>query len=132
MILVDTNILIDLFQNDPAWAPKSIDALAQAASRTSLAINEIIYAELAAGFHDRAALDRELSSLPIGWAALNKDALALAGRTFHRYRRDGGAKNNVLADFFIGAQARVEGFAILTRDMTRYRAYFPEVTLLTP
>jgi predicted nucleic acid-binding protein len=54
----------------------------------------------------------------------------LAGRTFRRYRKDGGAKNNVLADFFIGAQASVEGWAILTRDLPRYAKYFPDVALL--
>ncbi|MGO8740326.1 type II toxin-antitoxin system VapC family toxin [Rhodoblastus sp.] len=132
MILVDTNVLIDIFQNDPIWAGKSIDALANAAARGPLGINEIIYAELAAGFDDRATLDRELALLPIGWAALTKDALALAGRTFRRYRREGGAKNNVLADFFIGAQASVEGFVILTRDVRRYSNYFPEVALVRP
>ena len=132
MILVDTNILIDLFQNDPVWAQKSIAALAEAAAREKLAINEIIYAELAAGFDDRETLDRELAPLPVEWAALGKEALALAGRTFHRYRREGGAKNNVLADFFIGAQASVEGFSILTRDAARYRTYFPDVRLFAP
>jgi predicted nucleic acid-binding protein len=132
MILVDTNILIDIFQNDPTWAPKSISAMAEAAAREMLAINEIIYAELAAGFDDRETLDRELASLPLQWAALGKDALALAGRTFRLYRREGGAKNNVLADFFIGAQASVEGFSILTRDAARYRTYFPGVRLFAP
>lgn len=130
MILVDTNVLIDIFQNDPVWARKSIDALTRALTRGPLAINEIVYAELAAGFSDRTALDRELAPLPLGWAALGKDALALAGRTFRRYRREGGAKNNVLADFFIGAQASSEGFAILTRDAGRYRTYFPEVEVV--
>ena len=132
MILVDTNILIDLFQNDPVWAQKSIAALAEAAAREKLAINEIIYAELAAGVDDRETLDRELAPLPVEWAALGKEALALAGRTFRRYRREGGAKNNVLADFFIGAQASVEGFSILTRDAARYRTYFPDVRLFAP
>ena|SRR5208283_3796312 len=130
MILVDTNILIDIFQNDPTWAKKSIAATAEAAARDSLAINEIIYAELAAGFDDQASLDEALAPLPLQWAPLNKEALALAGRTFRRYRREGGVKNNVLADFFIGAQASVEGFTILSRDDGRYRTYFPEVQLL--
>jgi hypothetical protein len=131
MIIVDTNVLIDILQNDPLWAPKSILALTEAIARGPLAINEIIYAELAAGFDDRATLDRELAPLPLGWAILGKDALALAGRAFRRYRRDGGAKSNVLADFFIGAQASVEGYGVLTRDTARYRTYFPEVQLLT-
>jgi hypothetical protein len=132
MILVDTNVLIDIFQNDPVWAGKSIDAFATAAAREKLAINAIIYAELAAGFDDRETLDRELASLPVEWEEIGKEALALSGRTFRRYRREGGSKNNVLADFFIGAQASVEGFSILTRDVARYRTYFSDVRLLVP
>jgi predicted nucleic acid-binding protein len=130
MILVDTNVLIDVFQNDPVWAGKSADAMTRALARGPLAINEIIYAELAAGFADRAALDRELAPLPLGWAQLDKDALALAGRTFRVYRREGGVRTNVLADFFIGAQASVLGIPLLTRDAARYRTYFPDVELV--
>ena len=132
MILVDTNVLIDIFQNDPVWAEKSINAFAATAAREELAINEIIYAELAAGFNDRASLDEALAPLNLQWAALNKDALALAGRVFRRYRRKGGLKNSVLADFFIGAQASVERLAILTRDVARYRIYFRDVELISP
>lgn len=132
MILVDTNILIDIFQNDAVWAEKSMEAMAHAAARDRLAINEIVYAELAAGFLDRSALDEALSAMPLGWAPINKEALALAGRTFRRYRREGGVKTNVLADFFIGAQASVEALALLTRDAARYRHYFPDVRLLKP
>ena len=56
-----------------------------------------------------------------------RPALFLAGKAFVRYRKQGGAKTNVLSDFFIGAQAAVMGCAILTRDTRRYRSYFPTV-----
>jgi len=62
----------------------------------------------------------------------NTDRLFLAGRAFIQYRRQGGAKGNVLADFFIGAHAAVMSCGILTRDSRRYRTYFPSVPLLTP
>ena len=48
------------------------------------------------------------------------------------FRRSGGQRNNVLADFFIGAHAAVEGWPILTRDPRKYRRYFPSVELVTP
>jgi len=38
----------------------------------------------------------------------------------------------VLPDFFIGAQAAVNGWPLLTRDATRCRGYFPTVELITP
>jgi hypothetical protein len=49
-----------------------------------------------------------------------------------RYRRAGGGKSNVLSDFFIGAHAAVERCPLLTRDVQRYRAYFPTVLLIAP
>ena len=61
-----------------------------------------------------------------------KTALFLAGEIFRRYRRAGGVRTGVLADFFIGAHAQVIGSPILTRDVRRYRTYFPEVELITP
>jgi predicted nucleic acid-binding protein len=58
--------------------------------------------------------------------------LFLAGKAFVQYRRSGGAKSNVLGDFFIGAHAAVAGLPVLTRDARRYRTYFPTVKLITP
>jgi predicted nucleic acid-binding protein len=58
--------------------------------------------------------------------------LFLAGKAFVQYRRRGGAKTNVLGDFFIGAHAAVSGLPLLTRDTGRYRTYFPSVKLLAP
>ena len=59
-------------------------------------------------------------------------ALFLAGKAFVRYRKQRGAKANVLSDFFIGEQAAVMDCAILTRDTRRYRSYFPTVALIVP
>jgi predicted nucleic acid-binding protein len=38
----------------------------------------------------------------------------------------------VLPDFFIGAQAAVRGWPLLTRDARRFRTYFPTLDVLTP
>jgi predicted nucleic acid-binding protein len=56
--------------------------------------------------------------------------LFLAGKAFVRYRRRGGTKTNVLADFFIGAHAAVAGLPVLTRDVRRIAGYFPTVALI--
>lgn len=130
MTLVDSNILIDILGGDPVWSERSVGWLAECAKRGPIAINDIVYAELAAGFVSQAQLDDEIAAMRLKIAPMSKAALFLAGQTFRRYREGGGTRPNVLADFFIGAQASAEGWPILTRDKRRYRAYFPDVVLM--
>ena len=129
MTLVDSNILIDILGGDPRWAPSSVAALADRAQRGPIAINDVIYAELSAGFQRQERLDQEIETIGLKIERLSKAALFLAGQTFRRCRAAGGTRNNVLADFFIGAQASVERWPILTRDDRRYKTYFPDVRL---
>jgi hypothetical protein len=71
--------------------------------------------------------DASLSIQPIP-----REALFLAGKAFLTYRRRQGTKQGALPDFYIGAHAAVGGFALLTRDVNRYRSYFPTVKLIAP
>ena len=130
MTLVDTNILIDIFGGDPVWADPSLRALADCGGRGPIAINDVVYAELAAGFPGQAELDEAIGQSGLRLAPMTKAALYLAGQTFRRYRVGGGLRPNVLADLFIGAQASAEGWPLLTRDASRYRRFFPDVALL--
>ena len=104
--------------------------MSECAKRGPIAINDIVYAELAAGFASQAQLDEEIAAMRLKIAPMSKAALFLAGRAFRRYRVGGGTRPNVLADFFIGAQASVEGWPILTSDTRRYRTYFADVALV--
>lgn len=130
--LVDSNVLIDVATSDPQWFDWSGSALARCADAGRLAINPIIYAEIAAGYDRIEDLDHVLPEevfhrLPLPW-----EAGFLAGRCFVEYRRRGGARPAPLPDFYIGAHAAVEAFTLLTRDATRYRTYFPRVALVAP
>ena len=130
MTLIDSNILIDIFAGDARWSGPSIAALALRARLGLIAINDVIYAELSAGFSGREALDLEVDAIGLSIERLSRDALFLAGQTFRTTRARGGTRANVLADFFIGAQASAEGWPILTRDAARYRTYFAEVVVV--
>ncbi|MBC3347420.1 MULTISPECIES: type II toxin-antitoxin system VapC family toxin [Pseudomonas] len=132
MILVDTNVLIDVLENDPVWADWSIQQLRAQSQAHDLVINPIIYAELSQTFSTFEALDEVVAELGLLMQEVPRPALFLAGKAFVRYRKVGGGKNNVLADFFIGAHAAVNGLPLLTRDAKRYRSYFPSVALLVP
>ena len=132
MLLVDTNILIDVLEDDPEWADWSIAQLRAQSKVHPLTINPIIYAELSLTFSKVEALDKAIANLSLTVLELPRAALFLAGKAFVQYRRQGGKANNVLADFFIGAHAAVLGCSLLTRDVQRYQSYFPSVKLITP
>ena len=131
-MLVDTNVLLDVLENDPDWVEWSLHQLRAQSQIHSLAINPVIYAELSLAFSRFEALDAVLDSMGLAVIEIPRPALFLAGKAFAQYRRRGGTKSNVLSDFFIGAHAAVAGWPILTRDTTRYRSYFPSVQLIAP
>jgi predicted nucleic acid-binding protein len=132
LTFVDTNILIDIATGNPAWADWSDQALASARARGPLLINAIVYAEFAIGFEAQSDCDAEIETFDLTLAEIPKSAAFRAAQAFRLYRRAGGARSAALPDFFIGAHASVAGAPLLTRDARRYRAYFPELTLLAP
>lgn len=131
-MLVDTNVLVDVLENDPDWVDWSVGQLRAQSQIHRLVINPVIYAELSLTFSTPQALDDALAGLQIPLADIPRPALFLAGKAFVRYRRQGGSKANVLPDFFIGAHAAVAGLPLLTRDVRRYASYFPTVQLIAP
>ncbi|GMU73354.1 MAG: hypothetical protein AMXMBFR42_28090 [Burkholderiales bacterium] len=132
MVLVDTNVLLDVLENDPAWAEWSLRQLRFQSKAHDLAINPVIYAELSLAFDSVPALDSAIEEMGLAVHELPRPALFLAGRAFLRYRREGGNKSNALPDFFIGAHAAVQDWNLLTRDARRYRNCFPTVALIAP
>jgi len=132
MVLVDTNVVVDVWQDDAEWSGWSVAQLRAQSQVHELAINPIIYAELSLNYESIETLDARVAALELALLDLPRAALFLAAKAFRHYRRSGGSKTGALPDFFIGAHAAVLGCAILTRDATRYRSYFPTVKLLTP
>lgn len=132
MILVDSNIWIDIMAGASDWRDWSVQQLKAARAHGGLAINPVIYAELSSTFDSKAGLDAALAPLKLRNTPISDDAAFLAGQAFWQYRQRKGSKSGVLPDFFIGAHAQAEGWALLTRDTARYRTYFPGVKLICP
>jgi len=134
VILVDTNVLLDVVQDDPVWADWSQRQLDAASLKGSICINPVIYAELSIAFARIEELEAVVADGGIELEEIPREALFLAGKVFLRYRQRSRAavKRSVLPDFFIGAHAAVCGVPILTRDVGRYRYYFPTVELISP
>ena len=130
-VLVDSNVLLDLFTDDPVWAAWSTDRLGEAFDAGPVVINPIVYAEVSVAF---ARIETLEDALPgqLGREQLPWAAAFLAGKCFVDYRRRGGARRSPLPDFYIGAHAAVSGRALLTRDPKRYRTLLPTLALISP
>jgi predicted nucleic acid-binding protein len=129
--LVDSNVLLDIFTDDPNWADWSEKQIADALDRGVALINPIVYAEVSVGFERIEELERALPAAidrePLPW-----EAAFLAGKCFVSYRRGSDQRRSPLPDFYIGAHAAVTGRALLTRDPRRYQTYFPGLALIAP
>ena len=130
--LVDSCVLIDVLADDPHWANWSLDQLEALGSQGPLVINPIILAEISPRFERASDLDAALSLLPLKREALLWDAAFLAGQAFKIYRLSKGVKHSPMPDFYIGAQALVGGYRLLTRDAARYTSYFPKLQVIAP
>jgi predicted nucleic acid-binding protein len=132
MILLDANVILDIWDPDPVWYAWSSEQLRRLSFLHEMAINPIVYSEISVSFATSKALDEKLERLGVIVISIPRNAAFLAGKAYVLYRRQGGTKGNVLADFFIGAHAAVLGCPLLTRDTRRYAAYFPNVHLIAP
>jgi len=131
-VMLDSNVLLDVLTEDPAWFGWSSRTLEECAQNHILVINPIIYAEVSIGFDRMEDLDAALPENLIERRPIPLEAAFLAGKCFLKYRRRGGRKRSTLPDFFIGAHAAVEKMTLVTRDASRYRTYFPRLRLISP
>jgi hypothetical protein len=130
--LVDTNVLLDIAKEDAVWAAWSDRQIVAAGDHGSLVVNQVIYAELAAGFASFEALDGTLTPDRYRREDVPWDAAFMAGVAYLDYRRRGGRRTSPLPDFFIGAHAAVRGYRLLTRDRGYYSTYFPTLDVVSP
>lgn len=131
-VLVDSNIVLDVFLNDPKWADWSESKLDEYDQLGILYINSIIYSEISIGFKRIEDLESAIAKAGLQMLEIPKEALFLAGKAYLKYKKRKGIKRTPLPDFFIGAQAAIQNLDLITRDVSRYQSYFPTVTLITP
>lgn len=132
MTFIDTNVLLDVVTDDDKWADWSIAQLEAASLNGPLLINDLVYAELSVRYDRVEDLEVFLEEAGLEMTPIPRAALFLAGKVSTQYRRAGGSRTGVLPDFFIGAHAAISQLPLLTRDIGRYRTYFPSLSLITP
>jgi predicted nucleic acid-binding protein len=131
-LLVDSNVILDIFLDDPKWADWSESVLSEYSVYTTLYINSIIYTEISVAFKKIEDLESALNKGGFHMLEIPKEALFLAGKVYLKYRKGKGIRKSPLPDFYIGAQAAVLGIDLITRDVARYRTYFPTVRVICP
>ena len=95
-VLVDSNVILDVFLNDLKWADWSEGKLEEYSDHTSLYINSIIYSEISIGFNFIEDLESAISKAGFQLLEIPKEALFLAGKAFIKYKRREGIKKTTL------------------------------------
>jgi predicted nucleic acid-binding protein len=132
MILVDSNVILDILTEDKNWYAWSSQKLAEFSESHELIINDIIYTEISIGFKKIEDLEDALAGGYFKIQPMPKEALFLAGKAFMKYKSQKDIRTSTLPDFFIGAHASIEHIPLLTRDDSRYKTYFPALNLICP
>jgi predicted nucleic acid-binding protein len=136
VILIDSNVVIDLLQASGEWQEWSENAVVDASANSEIAISPVVVAEVAPRLGSLGAFIERIDQIGASIIELSNEAAFNAGVAFNNYRarrRDGqDGVRSIIADFLIGGQAETLGATILTRDPRFYRAYFPSVPLITP
>jgi predicted nucleic acid-binding protein len=131
-VFVDSCVLLDLFTNDKQWADWSEHTLEKYSQTNTLYINSIVYTEVSIGFKKVEEVEKVIKELAIRVIEIPREALFLTGKVYLKYRKNKGTKISPLPDFFIGAHASVSKFGLITRDLSKYKTYFPQVNLIHP
>lgn len=128
---VDSSVLLDVFTADREWLDWSRSRLSAALAEGPLVIDAVVLAEVAPRFSRIEDLELALPERLLV-EEVPRAAAFLAGHAHASYRRAGGAREQILADFLIASHAAVSGRALLTRDPRRVSTYLPGVELISP
>ena len=129
---IDTNILLDILLPNPSFCDASVQALENSAVAGSLVICDLVYAELCVHFAAQGDCDEFLAANEIRVESLTRATHFAASRVWRQYRRQGGSRMRILADFLVGAHAQQQANRLLSRDRGFYRTLFPSLNLIDP
>jgi predicted nucleic acid-binding protein len=129
---VDTSVLLDVYHADAKYGPRSAEAMQKCLAEGSVIACDIVWAETGASFATTADAEAALSTLRVDFSPLDPPISLAAGEAWRAYRKAGGTRQRVIADFLIAAHAQASADRLLTRDRGFYRKYFKELHVLDP
>jgi len=130
---IDSNILVDILEPDPAYGPISRDALKRCFIDGSVIACEVVWAEIATAYGNASEkVVNELKRIGIEYSAMSLESALKAAICWRIYRQQGGSRSRIAADFLVGGHALVQCDRLLTRDSGFYRDYFDSLNVLSP
>lgn len=127
---VDSSSLLDVLTDDPIHRAPSLNSLRAARQVGPLIVCPIVWAEVRGFFDDAERMHRAFHDAEIRFDPFDRECAELAGTLWREYRRRGGSRTRLIADFLIGAHAQVRGGRLLTRDRGFFRRYFTSLQLI--
>lgn len=129
---VDSAVLLDVLLDDPRHRDRSLRALKSERQRGGLLVCPIVWTEVAAVVQQPEQLAQLLRQAGVSYDPFDRRCSELAAESWRRYRRMGGRRAHVVADFMVGAHALARGGRLLSRDRGFYRRYFEELQVIEP
>lgn len=129
---VDSNVLFDVFTGDDRHGPASKDALSRCLIEGRVVVGDVVWAEVSGAFGDDAEAARNLDRIGVRFEPMTVGGACLAGRAWRSYRRAGGPRTRLIADFLIGGHATATADRLLSRDRGFYRRYFTDLEVIDP
>ena len=130
---IDTNILVDILEPDPAYGPASKEALKRCLHEGSVIACEAVWAEVVTAYsHKKEEVVDVLRRIGIEYSAMTLEAALKAANCWAAYRKKSKARGRIVADFLIGGHALVLCDRLLTRDRGFYRGYFKSLKVESP
>lgn len=129
---LDASVILDVLTADSTFAEDSEAALRRASAEGQLVVCECTVSEIYPAFSAPQELDAFLQDWAVRFVPSTLESARLAGRHFAEFVRRGGRPGRIVADFLIGAHARVHADRLVARDRGYLRDYFHDLVVLDP